>query len=464
MFRKILVANRGEIALRIICACKELDIPTVAVYSEADQNSLHVRFADQAVCIGPARSYESYLNIPHIISAAEITNVDAIHPGYGYLAESRYFADVCESCGIKFIGPSAEQIDLMGDKDRARQTMENAGLPIVPGTGILVGDLDSIRRAADEIDYPVLIKAVAGGGGRGMRIVDEPNQLEEALRMAQSEAESAFGNAAVYLEKYIESPRHIEFQIMADQHGNAVHLGERECSIQRRHQKLLEESPSPVVSPELREELGSEICRAIQAIRYENVGTLEFLFDQSGSYYFIEMNTRVQVEHPVTEMGTGVDIVKEQIRIAAGMELSVRQEDIHLRGHSIECRINAESSDTFAPSPGEITAYHPPGGPGIRVDSLAYSNVVVSSHYDSLIAKLISHGKDREEAISRMARALDMFVIEGIQTSMPLHRRIISHPDFIAGNLSTSFLDRILPSKRRTRNQSSDSGAVSQTS
>jgi acetyl-CoA carboxylase biotin carboxylase subunit len=447
MFKKILVANRGEIALRVICACKELTIPTVAVYSEADEHSLHVRFADEAVCIGPAKSYSSYLNIQNIISAAEITNVDAIHPGYGYLAESHHFAEVCEACGIKFIGPSPASIQLMGDKDRARQVIAEAGLPVVPGSGIVQGKLDAIHKDALEIGYPVLIKAVAGGGGRGMRIIEGPDDLEEGLQTAQSEAESAFGNADVYIEKYIQNPRHIEFQVLADELGNVIHLGERECSIQRRHQKLIEESPSPGLSSQLREDLGLRVCRAIQSIQYFNAGTVEFLFDEQGNYYFIEMNTRVQVEHPVTEMVTGVDILKEQIRIASGMELTRRQDEVEFRGHSIECRINAESPDTLMPSPGEITAYHAPGGPGIRVDALAYTGAVISPHYDSLVAKLISHGSDRREAIDRLNRALDMFVIEGIQTSIPLHKRIINHPDFIDGKLSTSFLKGLLPGR-----------------
>ncbi len=443
MFKKILVANRGEIALRVICACKELGIPTVAVYSEADRHSLHVRFSDEAVCIGPAKSQESYLNIPSIISAAEITNVDAIHPGYGYLAESSYFAEVCQTCGIKFIGPSAKSIELMGDKAAARRAMNEAGLPIIPGTGVVEGDRDEALRAARDIGYPLIIKAVAGGGGRGMRVVHKPEQLATALETAQSEAEGAFGSSQVYLERYLEDPRHIEFQVIADEHGNAIHLGERECSIQRRHQKLLEESPSPAVDPGLREELGERVVRAIQAIGYVNAGTMEFLFDQQGGHYFIEMNTRVQVEHPVTEMVTGLDIIQEQIRIAAGQPLSLRQQDVQIRGHAIECRINAENPDTFAPSPGEITAYHAPGGPGVRLDSLAYPGNVVSPHYDSLVAKLVAHATDRGGAIRRLNRALDMFVIEGIKTTIPLHKRIINHPDFVAGRLSTSFLSRM---------------------
>ena len=443
MFRKVLVANRGEIALRIICACKELQIQTVAVYSEADRHSLHVRFADEAICIGPAKSQESYLNIPSIISAAEIADVDAIHPGYGYLAESSYFAEVCETCGIKFIGPPAGVIELMGDKTRARKKMKEAGLPILPGTSIIEETDEKLEQIAEEVGHPIILKAAAGGGGRGMRVVTKTEQLHTALATAQAEAESAFGNSAIYIERYMEKPRHIELQILADQHGNVIHLGERECTIQRRHQKLIEESPSPIVSEELRLELGEKVVQAMKAIDYQNAGTVEFLFDQDGSYYFLEMNTRVQVEHPVTEMVTGLDIVKEQIRAAAGEKLRFSQKDILFRGHSVECRINAESPEDFTPSPGRITAYHPPGGPGIRVDSAAYTEYEVSSHYDSLIAKLIAHGRDRREALARMNRALDLFVIEGIQTSIPLHKKIINHPDFVNGQFDTSFLDQL---------------------
>ncbi|MFB3904324.1 MAG: acetyl-CoA carboxylase biotin carboxylase subunit [Acidobacteriota bacterium] len=441
MFRKILIANRGEIALRVICACKEIGVPTVAVYSEADRNSLHVRFADEAVCIGPARSSESYLNIPSIISAAEVTNVDAIHPGYGYLAESAHFAEVCETCGIKFIGPTPESMTLMGDKAAARRSMREAGLPIIPGTDVLQDRDGNPESKAAAIGYPVLVKAVAGGGGRGMRIVRRPEELQDALATAQAEALSAFGSPAVYLEKYLENPRHIELQILADEHGNVVHLGERDCSVQRRHQKLIEESPSPAVSEKMRQELGEKVIRAIRRVNYHNAGTVEFLFDQKGNYYFIEMNTRVQVEHPVTEMVTGVDIVKEQIRIAAGEKLGFSQAEVVFRGHSVECRINAESPSTFVPCPGRITVFHPPGGPGIRVDSCAYADCVVSPHYDSLIAKLIAFGKERQEALARLNRALEMFTVEGIETTIPLHKRIINHPDFITGRFGTSFLD-----------------------
>lgn len=444
MFKKILVANRGEIALRVICACKELGIPTVAIYSEEDRHSLHVRFADEAVCIGPARSYESYLNIPSIISAAEITNVEAIHPGYGYLAESAYFAEVCESCGIKFIGPSSASIDLMGDKARARRRMKEAGLPIIPGSDVIAaGEENDLDKLADEIGFPLIIKAAAGGGGRGMRIVYRSEELHDSLATAQSESQGAFGNSDVYIERYLENPRHIEFQVLGDEHGRIIHLGERECSVQRRHQKLIEETPSPVVSPEIRSDLGGKVVRALTEVGYRSAGTMEFLMDQSGKFYFIEMNTRIQVEHPITEMVTGTDIVKQQIRIAAGEPLALSQLDIRFSGHSIECRINAEDATTFVPSPGRITAYNPPGGPGIRVDSTAYQDWVVSSHYDSLIAKLISHGKDRSEAITRMQRALSMFIVEGIQTSIPLHRRILSHPSFIEGSYNTAFLEKM---------------------
>ncbi len=444
MFNKILVANRGEIALRIICACKEMGIKTVAVYSEADQLSLHVRFADEAVCIGPARSYESYLNIPAIISAAEITNVDAIHPGYGYLAESSYFTDVCETCGIKFIGPNTEMIQLMGDKAEARKRISQAGLPVVPGSE-LISDSDPkiLLKTAEEIGFPLIIKASAGGGGRGMRIVTKASELQESLDTAQSESLSAFGKSDVYMEKYLENPRHIEFQILADEHGNAVHLGERECSIQRRHQKLIEESPSPVVPEDIRNKLGNQVVAAVKKLGYQSAGTVEFLLDENGNYYFIEMNTRIQVEHPVTEFVTGLDIVKEQIAIAAEEPLSVTQEGIKTSGHSIECRINAEHPETFRPSPGLITAYNPPGGPGIRVDSTVYQDWLVSSHYDSLVAKLISYGSDRREAIARMNRALDMFIIEGIDTSIPLQKKILNHPRFVEGDFTTSFLAEI---------------------
>jgi acetyl-CoA carboxylase, biotin carboxylase subunit len=443
MFRKILIANRGEIALRIICACRELGIPTVAVYSQADQHSLHVRFADEAVCIGPPPSSESYLNIPAVISAAEITNADAIHPGYGFLAESAYFAEVCEACGLTFIGPAPEVIRLMGDKERARTAMKEAGLPIVPGTGRVQGPADSILPAVEEIGYPLIIKAANGGGGKGMRIVNSASELPGALDIAQSESLSAFGSPDVYLEKYISSARHIEFQILADHFGNVVHLGERECSIQRRYQKLIEESPSVFISPETRAEVGALVVRASQMVNYSNAGTMEFIFDDQGKYYFMEMNTRVQVEHPVTEMVTSIDIVKEQIRIAARHKLDLTQDSIVFRGSAIECRINAECPDTFLPSPGKITTFYPPSGFGIRVDTAAYSECDVSPYYDSLIAKVISYGRNRTEAISRMQRALGMMVVEGVKNTIPLHQRILSSEGFQEGRFNTRYLDQL---------------------
>jgi len=445
MFRKILIANRGEIALRVICACKELGIQTVAVYSEADRNSLHVRYADEAICIGPARSADSYMNIPHVISAAEIANVDAIHPGYGFLSENANFAEVCEASHINFIGPSAESIRMMGDKDRARHEMAAAGLPIVPGSDGVIPDEDVAERAAGEIGFPVMIKATAGGGGRGMRVSRTRDELLPLYRAARTEAQQAFGSPDVYLEKFIERPRHIEFQILADRFGKVIHLGERECSIQRRHQKLIEESPSPAVSAELRREFGGRVVSALEKIGYSNAGTVEFIMDEKGELYFIEMNTRIQVEHPVTEWISGVDLVKAQILLAAGEKVDDVVGEPRLQGHSIECRINAEDPDTFIPSAGRITALHIPGGTGVRVDTAAYSDAVIPPYYDSLIAKLIVHGKDRNESISRMRRALEMFIIEGIQTSIPLHRRILADPEFIAGNLDTHFLERMTP-------------------
>jgi len=447
MFRKILIANRGEIALRIICACKELGIPTVAVYSQADRHSLHVRFADEAICIGPSPSSESYLNIPAVISAAEVTNTDAIHPGYGFLAESAYFADVCETCGITFIGPSPEVIRMMGDKDGARAAMKEAGLPIVPGTDKLKSPFTTAVRQAKEIGYPVMVKAAAGGGGKGMRIVHKSEELTSALEIAQNEALAAFGSGDVYIEKYIPTARHIEFQILADHHGNAVHLGERECSIQRRYQKLIEESPSPYVTEEKRNEIGQLAVQAAQAVNYANAGTMEFVVDDKGHFYFMEMNTRIQVEHPVTEMITGMDLVKEQIRIAGREALGYSQQDIAFRGHAVECRVNAESSDTFLPSPGKMNTFHPPTGIGIRVDSAAYNEYEISPYYDSLIAKIVAWGKDRDESIRRMIRALDMTVVEGVQTTIPLHLRILGDDDFRAGTITTRFLERWFPPK-----------------
>ena len=444
MFKKILIANRGEVALRIIYACRELGIKTVAVYSEADENSLHVRFADEDVCIGPARSADSYLNVPAVISAAEITGADAIHPGYGFLSESAYLAEVCEACHIKFIGPSPQVIRLMGDKARARRVMKKAGVPILPGSDGPIESEDKAIKGAKDIGYPVIIKATAGGGGRGMRVVRAAGELSQAFKTAQREAEAAFGVGDVYLEKYVESPRHIEFQVLGDQHGAVVHLGERECSIQRRHQKLLEESPSPALSERMRRRMGAIVIDAAKAVQYTNAGTFEFLMDPDGRFYFMEVNTRLQVEHPVTEMVTGVDIVKEQIRIAAGERLDFKQSEITFTGHSIECRVNAEDPETFVPSPGLIHAFSVPGGPGVRVETFAHSDCTVSPYYDSMIAKIIVHGRDRQEAIARMKRTLEMTVIEGIKTSIPLHLRILGDADFIAGKLSTSFMERLL--------------------
>jgi acetyl-CoA carboxylase biotin carboxylase subunit len=445
MFRKILIANRGEIALRVICACKELDIATVAVYSEADRNALHVRFADEAVCIGPPRSSESYLNIPHVISAAEITDVDAIHPGYGFLSENANFAEVCEASQITFIGPSPDMLRLMGEKEQARREMAAAGVPIVPGSDGIVGDAEAAAAEASRIGYPVIIKASAGGGGRGMRVVRTSDEIVPLWETARHEAQQSFGIPDVYLEKFIERPRHIEFQVLGDRHGNVLHLGERECSIQRRHQKLVEESPSVALTPERRSELGGRVVDALRKIGYSNAGTVEFLMDEDGSFYFIEMNARIQVEHPVTELVTGVDLIKSQIRIAAGEKLDAAVGPIEFRGHSIECRINAEDPDTFVPSAGRITAFNMPGGPGVRVDTAAHADAVIPPYYDSLIAKLIVHGRDRAEAIARMRRALEMFVVEGIKTSIPLHQRIFAEADFEAGRLDTHFLERVLP-------------------
>ena len=448
MFKKILIANRGEIALRVICACRELGIRTVAVYSEADENSLHVRFADEDVCIGPARSADSYLSVPAVLSAAEITGADAIHPGYGFLSESAYLAEVCEACHIKFIGPAPNVIRLLGDKARARRAMRKAGVPILPGSDGPVDSEEKAQRVARDLGYPVIIKAVAGGGGRGMRVIRQSSELANALKTAQREAEAAFGVGDVYIEKYVEHPRHIEFQVLGDHHGAVVHLGERECSIQRRHQKLLEEGPSVAVTEKMRRKLGSIVVDAARAVQYTNAGTFEFLLDDKGNFFFLEVNTRVQVEHPVTEFITGVDIVKEQIRIAAGERLSFKQGDVTFTGHSIECRVNAEDPETFAPSPGVIHAFSVPGGPGVRVDTFAHSECTISPYYDSMIAKIIVHGRDRQEAIARMRRTLEMTVIEGIKTSIPLHLKILSDPDFIAGRLSTSFMERYLPEKK----------------
>jgi acetyl-CoA carboxylase, biotin carboxylase subunit len=444
MFQKILVANRGEIALRVICACKELGIATVAVYSEADRNSLHVRFADEAVCIGPPRSSESYLNIPQVISAAEITNVDAIHPGYGFLSENANFAKVCEASEITFIGPTAEVIEMMGEKDRARREVRSAGLVTVPGSDGIVEGEEQLAKEAAKIGFPLILKASAGGGGRGMRIVRKQDELLTMYQTARSEAQQAFGNPDVYAEKFIEHPRHIEFQVLGDQHGKVIHLNERECTIQRRHQKLLEESPSPAMDPKRRKEFGAKVVRALEKIGYTNAGTVEFLMDEDGSIYFIEMNTRIQVEHPVTELVTGVDLIKAQIRIAAGERLEDAVGEMHFSGHAIECRINAEDPVTFVPSAGRITTFQAPGGTGVRVDSAAYADAVIPPYYDSMIAKLVVKGRDRAEAIARMKRALDMFVIEGIKTSIPLQRRILADPDFAAGKFDTHFIEKLL--------------------
>ena len=442
MFKKILIANRGEIAIRVISACREMGIKTVAVYSEADEHSLHVRFADQDVCIGPAKSADSYLSVPAIISAAEITGADAIHPGYGFLSESAYLAEVCEACHIKFIGPDPSAIRLLGDKARARRAMKKAGVPVLPGSdGPLTGE-DQAIKVAKEIGLPVIIKAVAGGGGRGMRIVDNIEDLGRNLKMAMREAEAAFGNGDVYIEKYVVGPRHIEIQVLGDHHGNVVHLGERECSIQRRHQKLIEEAPSPALTEKQRRKLGATVVDAAKAVQYANAGTFEFIMDPAGHFYFLEVNTRLQVEHPVTEFITGIDIVKEQIRIAAGEKLSFKQSEIEFRGHAIECRINAEDPDTFTPSPGVIHAFSTPGGPGVRVDTFVHSECTVSPYYDSLIAKIICWGRDRNEAINRMRRTLEMTVVEGIKTTIPMHLKILQEPDFIAGKLSTAFMER----------------------
>ena len=448
MFKKILIANRGEIALRVIYACKELGIKTVAVYSEADENSLHVRFADEDVCIGPPRSADSYLSVPAIISAAEITGADAIHPGYGFLSESAYLAEVCEACHIKFIGPSPNVIRLLGDKARARRAMRKAGIPILPGSDGPVDSEEKAQKISKDLGLPVIIKAVAGGGGRGMRVIRDMKELSQALKTAQREAEAAFGVGDVYLEKYLENPRHIEFQILGDHHGAVVHLGERECSIQRRHQKLLEEGPSVAVTEKMRRRLGGAVVDAARAVQYTNAGTFEFLLDDKGNFFFLEVNTRVQVEHPVTEFVTGIDIVKEQIRIAAGERLSFKQGDVTFDGHAIECRVNAEDPETFAPSPGVIHAFSVPGGPGVRVDTFAHAECTVSPYYDSMIAKIIVHGRDRQEAIARMRRTLEMTVIDGIKTSIPLHLKILSDPDFIAGRLSTSFMERYVVEKK----------------
>jgi len=443
MFRKVLIANRGEIALRVICACKELGIPTVAVYSEADRHSLHVRFADEAICIGPAKSALSYLDFTKVISAAEITDADAIHPGYGFLSENADFAEVCQACGIKFIGPSPEVIRLMGLKERARAAMRKAGVPVLPGSDGVLKSAEQAGQVAAAIGYPVILKASAGGGGRGMRVVNGPEDLPALFAQAQSEAAAAFDCPDLYVEKFIRAPRHIEFQILADEHGEVEVLGERECTIQRRHQKLIEEAPSPVLPEAERQRIADALRRALREVGYTNAGTVEFLMDEDGRLYFIEVNARVQVEHPVTEQVTGVDIVKTQIQIAAGRRLSeLLPSPIPVCGHALECRINAEHPESFAPSPGRITALNLPGGIGVRVDTAVYAECTIPPYYDSLVAKLISHGRDRAEAIARMRRALEMFVVEGIQTSIPLHQRILADPDFLAARFDTNFIKR----------------------
>jgi acetyl-CoA carboxylase biotin carboxylase subunit len=442
MFKKVLIANRGEIALRVIRACRELGIQTVAVYSEADRESLHVRFADDDVCIGPAPSRDSYLRIPRLIAAAEITGADAIHPGYGFLAENAEFAETCAASNVTFIGPTAQQIRVMGDKAAARRTMTEVGVPIVPGSPGPVEDADTAIEFAKKIGFPVIIKAAAGGGGKGMRVARDVDDFARSFQLARSEALSAFGNGDVYVEKYLERPRHIEFQILGDSHGNVIHLGERDCSVQRRHQKLIEEAPSPAVTPALREKMGSDAVKGAKAIDYVGAGTIEMLLDADGSYYFMEMNTRIQVEHPVTEMLTGVDLVKEQIRVAAGEKLSVLTLP-PLRGHVIECRVNAEDpARNFQPSPGKVLTFHPPGGPGVRLDSHVYAGYTVPPYYDSLLAKLICQGRDRAEAIVRMRVALESFVVEGVTTTIPFLARVMHNQRFMQGDVDTKFLER----------------------
>lgn len=443
MFSKILIANRGEIAVRIIRACKELGIRTVAVYSEVDAECLHVRLADEAVCIGAAPSSASYRNIPALISAAEITDVEAIHPGYGFLAENAHFAEICESCKITFIGPKPEAIRAMGDKVEAKKVMGKAGVPLIPGSAGVVTSKEEALKIAKQIRYPVIIKASAGGGGKGMRVAHNDVRLISALMTAQAEAEAAFGVPEVYIEKYIEEPRHVEIQVVGDCHGHLVSLGERDCSIQRRHQKLIEESPSPVVDGKMRKRMGEAAVRGARAVNYTSLGTIEFLVDPQGNFYFMEMNTRVQVEHPVTEMVTGIDLIKEQLRIAAGEKLSFGQEDVHWRGHAIECRINAEDPECdFMPSPGQVMLFHPPGGPHVRVDSHLYTGCRIPPHYDSLLAKVITYGRSRREAIATMRRALEETIIEPIKTTLAFHRKVLSDPNFLAGRYSTTFVER----------------------
>ena len=445
MFKKVLIANRGEIALRVIRACRELNISTVAVFSEADRDSLHVRLADESVCIGPPPASQSYNHVARLISAAEVTGVDAIHPGYGFLSENAHFAEVCASCNFVFIGPTPDMIRSMGDKAEARRSMTAAGLPVVPGSEGTLPDIDAALEVARGIGFPVIIKATAGGGGRGMRVAFDEKQLRAGFGIAQAEAGAAFNNNAVYVEKFITRPRHIEFQILGDAHGNLIHLGERECSVQRNHQKLIEESPSPFLSDARRREVGELAVRGARSIGYLNAGTMEFLFDADGSFYFMEMNTRVQVEHPVTEEVTGIDIVKEQIRIAAGEALTLTQDEVEWRGHAIECRINAEDHEhNFRPSPGKITYWYKPGGPGLRIDSHVYAGYTVPPHYDSMIGKLIAYGKDRAEAMRRMQIGLEEMIVEGIQTTIPFHLKALRDPRFQAGDLDTHFVEALL--------------------
>ena len=458
MFDKVLIANRGEIALRVIHACRELGIRTVAVYSEADRDSLHAVYADEAICIGPPASSESYLKLSRIIPAAEITGADAVHPGYGFLAENAHFAEVLGECNITWIGPRPETIRLMGDKAAARRMAQRAEVPVLPGSEEALPDARAAARRAGEVGYPVILKAAAGGGGRGMRIVESEDELAGQFSTAREEAQKAFGDGSIYLEKYLTRPRHIEFQVFGDSHGETVHLGERECSIQRRHQKLIEEAPSPALDADLRERMGEAAARLAREVGYENAGTIEFLLDEDGSFYFMEMNTRIQVEHPVTEMVMDVDLVRMQLEVAAGEPLAVEHARAP-RGHAIECRINAEDPERFRPSPGKIETYHPPGGPGVRLDTHAYEDYVIPPYYDSLVAKLIVHDHDRPAAIARMTRALDLFVIEGIQTSIPLHQEILRDAKFREGDLSTNFMERFLAERRRRREEAERAGS-----
>jgi acetyl-CoA carboxylase biotin carboxylase subunit len=448
LFRKVLIANRGEIALRIIHACRELGVQTVAVYSTADRDSLHVTYADEDVCIGPPPSARSYLDVSALVSAAEITGADAVHPGYGFLAEDAHFAEVLNECKLAWIGPPPEVIRMMGDKAQARQIARSCGVPVLPGSADPLTDAEEARRLAAEVGYPVILKAAAGGGGRGMRIVRQAADLAQSFRAAQAEAQAAFGVPDVYIEKYVEGPRHIEIQVMADSKGNVVHLGERECSIQRRHQKIVEEAPSVVVGEKLRRRMGRTAVEAAAAVQYVSAGTVEFLLDKDGSFYFMEMNTRIQVEHGVTELVTGRDLVKEQLHVAAGEPLSFSQKDLVFSGHALECRVNAEDPVTFVPSPGTIRHFFQPGGPGVRVDTFVHEGCEISPYYDSMIAKVMTHGRTRAEAIARMRRCLDVMVVEGIKTNIPLHRRIMEDPDFLAGRFDTRFMDRFIPPKK----------------